>query len=103
MDRGDIYDRKGQNAIVVGDMGETAAINIDEAIHSTSIHVNKLGGVLNLGNHNYAGADANKFTVADTAYSGTVKIEGVQVDGAGTAAPAVDTGDFGLGEGGPVA
>ena len=103
MDGGDIYDRKGQNAIVVGDMGETAAINIDETIHSTSIHVNKLDGVLNLGNHNYAGADANKFTVADTAYSGTVKIEGVQVDGAGTAAPAVDTGDFGLGEGGPVA
>ncbi len=103
MDGGDISDQKGQNAIIVGDMGETAGINIGESIYSTSIHVNKLGGALNLGNRNYADSGADKFTVADAAYPGTVKIEGTRVDGAGTVVSAVDTGNFGLGEGSLVA
>ena len=87
----------------MGDLGETSSLNISESVHSTSLHVNKLDGTVNLSNHNYAGTSANKFTVADTAYVGAVKIEGARVDGAGIAAPAVDSSNFGLGEGGLVA
>ena len=103
LDGSGIYDQKGQNAIIVGDLGETSSLNISESVHSTSLHVNKLDGTVNLSNHNYAGTSANKFTVADTAYVGAVKIEGARVDGAGIAAPAVDSSNFGLGEGGLVA
>lgn len=101
VDGGGIYDQKGRNSIVVGELGESANISTGESIYSTSIHVNALNGTLNLGNHNYAGASADKLTVADAAYPGTVKIEGVRVDGAGVAAPAVDSSGFGLGEGRP--
>ncbi len=102
LDGGGIYDNKGLNTITVGDFGETSSIAVGESIYSTSIHTNELKGTLNLGNHNYSTTSADKITVADMPYPGTVKIEGVRVDGAGVAAPAVDSSGFGLGEGEPV-
>ena len=99
---GGIYDNKGANTITVGDFGETSSITVGESIYSTTVHMNELKGALSLGNHNYSTTSADKITVADMPYPGTVKIEGVRVDGAGVAAPAVDSSGFGLGQGEPV-
>lgn len=99
MQSGTLTDGAGQNSIIMGNLGELASINVGEAIHSTTIHVNTLDGTLNLLNDNYAGSKQGNLTLANQDYDGTVKIGGTKVTGAGTAGSTVDTSGFGLGSG----